>query len=433
MSKSEKKKKNREDSEYKWYKLDNAANIYPALISRTWSPNFRISATLKEEINPELLQRAVENCLPRFDNFSSSLKKGLFWHYLEHNENAPVIEKDSHHPIRVINGRFNNGYSFRICYYDRRIALEVMHVLTDGTGGALFLRTVVAEYLRLTGKSIPYSGEGIVDITSKPQPEEMEDSFRKYARFKTRQTRKESSAYHVEGTKMPTGQVGVIIGRIPVEALSKKAKEYGATITELLASVLIWVMYQHQKKEGSREIPVKVSVPVNLRNFYPSHTMRNFSLFINPGIEPRYGDYSFEEIVSDVHHFMRMNLKEKYLNAVMSANLADELNPAIRAVPLFLKLPVLYCFYMFAGETRYSTCMSNMGVMKVPEEMAQYIERFDFLLGRPYAIPTNLGVVSFNGMVSIGFTRSVTDPYTEREFFRCLVKMGIPVKIESNQ
>ena len=417
-----------------WFRLDNAANIYPAIISAKWSPNFRFSATLRDEVDKEVLLAALKKCLPRCKNFSLVLKKGFFWHYLEVSDKEPVISDEVGNPMRVITKKDNSGYMFRVCCYKNRIALEVMHVIADGTGGVTFLRTLVAEYLRMKCNApIPYDAPGLVNLKSPADPEEMEDSFRKYSRFKTRKSRNESKAYWVKGPRHPYGQVSIITGRIPTQKLSEKAKEYGATITEFIASLIIYVMYLHQKAENPRkELAVKASVPVNLRKFYPSKTLRNFSMFVNPGIEPRYGDYSFDEVVSDVHHFMRMNIKEKYLNAVMSSNLADELNPFVRIMPLPLKNFVLSTVYKFVGETRFSTDLSNIGQIILPDEMKKYVVDMDFMLAAPNGIGFAMGILGYNDSVNITFSSALIDKSCQREFFRQLVKMGVPVKIESN-
>ncbi len=428
MSKKKTHKKERE-----WFKLDNAANIYPAIISAKWSPNFRVSATLNEQVDPDKLLKALKICLPRFRNFTLVLKKGFFWHYLEENDKEPVLCEEVRNPMRVITKHDNNGYHFRVISYKNRIAVEIMHVIADGTGGMMFLKTLVAEYLRQTGVKVPYDAEGILDVRQKPDPEEMEDSFRKYTRFHAKQARKESRAYWVKGTRQKPGSATIITGRMPVAEVSAKAKEYGATITEFIASVIIYVMYMRQKSENHRrELPVKVSVPINLRSFYPSKTLRNFSLFINPGIEPRYGDYTFDEIVSDVHHFMKMNLKEKYLNAVMSSNLGDELNPMVRIIPLPLKNMVLSMMYSSVGETRFSTDMSNLGAIKLPKEMEEHINTVDFMLAAPHGIGFAMGIAGYNGSLNITFATALRELDCQREFFRELVKMGIHVKIESN-
>lgn len=418
-----------------WYKLDNAANIYPAIVNSKWGPNFRFSATLNEEVDEQVLHEALKKCLPRFKNFTLVLKRGFFWYYLDSVDKEPVISPEKGNPMRVITKKENCGYNFRVTCYRNRIAVEVMHVIADGTGGITFLKTLVAEYLRMKHNTpIPYDYQGMLNLKAPFDPEEMEDSFRKYSRFKTRKPRNESRAYWVKGQRYNDGRVSIITGRMPVAEVSAKAKEYGITITEFMASLIVYVMYLHQKaQEPRRELAVKASVPINLRSFYPSKTLRNFSLFVNPGIEPRYGDYSFEEVVSDVHHFMRMNIKEKYLNAVMSSNLSDELNPFVRVLPLFIKDIVLSTVYKVVGETRFSTDMSNIGKVTLPPEMEKYVTDMDFMLAAPNGIGFAMGLIGYKDSFNVTFSTQLVDKSCQREFFRQLVKMGIHVKIESNQ
>lgn len=160
--------------------------------------------------------------------------------------------------------------------------------------------------------------------------------------------------------------------------------------------------------------------------------MRNFSLFVNPGIDPDYGDYTFEEIVQHVHHFMRLRLNEKYLNAVLSANVGNETNTAMRAVPLFLKNFAMSLAYRLYGESRYSIGFSNLGVMKVPESMRPYVERFDFMMGPPRYNGHGATAVSYDGKLYFTMIRVVEETDVERLFFTELVKRGVHVKLESN-
>ena len=43
-------------------------------------------------------------------------------------------------------------------------------------------------------------------------------------------------------------------------------------------------------------MPVKVLIPVNLRKIFNSGTLRNFVLYASPSIDPRLGEYTFEEL-----------------------------------------------------------------------------------------------------------------------------------------
>lgn len=78
-----------------WYKLDLSATVYPTLQRRDFSSVYRLSVTLKEEIDPALLQQALDRTLPRFPTYKVAIRKGLFWRYLEpNNRPGPFVQKD---------------------------------------------------------------------------------------------------------------------------------------------------------------------------------------------------------------------------------------------------------------------------------------------------------------------------------------------------
>ena len=140
----------------KWMKLDNAALIYPATMNRSWTALFRLSATLSEPVDEDILEVAQKRTLRRLPWFAYKLKRGLFWFYLEHSDDLPKIEQDVANPCVRMRLNENDGFCMRVRYYQNRIAVEFFHVLTDGTGGQVFLQTLVAEYLRLKyGANIP--------------------------------------------------------------------------------------------------------------------------------------------------------------------------------------------------------------------------------------------------------------------------------------
>ena len=49
-----------------WIALDNAAKIYPAARSSSWTAVFRLSVNLKEKIKPIILQVALDNTLSAY-------------------------------------------------------------------------------------------------------------------------------------------------------------------------------------------------------------------------------------------------------------------------------------------------------------------------------------------------------------------------------
>ena len=152
-----------------------------------------------------------------------------------------------------------------------------------------------------------------------------------------------------------------------------------------------------------------------------------------PVVDPRLGDYTFEEIVIQVRNYMRYFINEKYLRGDITTNASTQRNPFIRVVPLFIKDFVVRQFYTRVQDKNSSAGLTNMGALKVPEDMKPYIERFDIYMGQPFSSRTNCAVVSFEDTLTINFASSIMETDVERYFFRRLVKDGIHVTIESNR
>lgn len=78
----------------RWMRLDNAAKIYPAAKRRNWTNYFRLSATLTEEVDLNVLRAALDVTVRRFPSIAVRLRRGVFWYYLEEITKAPAIEED---------------------------------------------------------------------------------------------------------------------------------------------------------------------------------------------------------------------------------------------------------------------------------------------------------------------------------------------------
>ena len=137
---SEKVEKKREEKPKKkrlriqgaaWRRLDNTAKLFAAVSGEDLSSVFRISAVLKEKVDPELLQRALVRTLPEFENFRVKLRKGFFWYYFETNNRNPGVEEEQSAPCRFIDPHRGARFPFRVSYYGCRINFEVFHGLTD--------------------------------------------------------------------------------------------------------------------------------------------------------------------------------------------------------------------------------------------------------------------------------------------------------------
>lgn len=417
-----------------WVRLDNAAKIYPAARRKNWSNVFRQSVTLKEKVDVILLQNALDVAVKRFPSIAARLRKGIFWYYLQQVESAPQIKDEYSYPLTFMSKAEMRRCAFRVITYENRIAVEFFHSLTDGSGALIFLKTLTAEYLEQKyGITVPCE-KGVLDRREAPKPEELEDCFLKNA-GPIAASRKDSNAWHMYGEPQKDGFLNVTCFQIPVQEGLDLAHRYQVSLTVLMCAVMMQALLnlQGEKEPHRRKRPIKVLIPVNLRQLFPCNTLRNFAMYITPEIDPRLGEYSFEEICGLIHHRMGLEVTAKHMGSMIATNVNDEKNPLLRLVPLPLKNMVMKAVFDSVGERKSCLSMSNLGRVQVPTEMEPYIERFDFILGVQAAAPYNCGLLSYGDKIYINFIRDIKTAELERHFFLVLQQLGLPVLVESNR
>ncbi len=418
----------------RWMRLDNAAKIYPAAKRRNWNNFFRLSATLTEPVDTEVLRRALDVTVRRFPSIAVRLRRGAFWYYLEEIPKAPAIQAEKSCPLAHAPFYEVRQCAFRVLVYHERIAVEFFHALTDGTGALVFLKSLLAEYLsQRYGLVIP-AEKGVLGRLEEPSAEEVEDSFARYA-GDVKLSRREATAYHLSGTPEPDGYKDIVTMMIPADKLRDCARGFGISVTELLCAAMMQAILDIQAKDVPRRAarkPVKVLLPVNLRTLFPSATLRNFASYITPEIDPRMGDCSFDELCQLVHHKMGMENNRRTMRAKFAANVASERSPVLRVMPLFIKNIAMKAVFDTVGECKSCLCLSNLGRVELPEVMTPYVTRMDFIIGVQARAPHNCGVITWNGTAYINCIRNIREPALELAFYRVLHRLGLPVKVESN-
>lgn len=420
---------------FNWFKLDNAAKIYPASHSRSWSNLFRLSATLYEEVDVKILEQAVKNTIPRFPSIAARLSEGLFWYYLRPVETPPPILAEYSYPLTYMTKKEMRSCALRIIVYKNRIAVEIFHALTDGTGGLIFLKSLVAEYLELKHQmSIPCEN-GVFSRKERPKHYETEDSFIKNAAA-VKETRKDTNAWKISGTPEENGYLNVTNFQISSEKIKLLAKEKNVSVNTFLTAIMMKSILNLQFdliKNPKKYKPVKVLVPINLRPIFNSKTLRNFALYTIPEIDPRLGDHTLDEIINVVHHKVGAYATKKNMSKMIETNVADERNPFLRIVPLFIKNLVMKMVFNTVGEKKSCLSFSNLGEIKLPENMKDYVDKIDFILGSQAQAPYNCSAYTYRGILNITFSRDIQEARLETYFFREMQKLGIEVTVQTNQ
>ena len=418
----------------RWLALDNAAKIFPASMSRNWTNLFRLSATLGEEVDVATLKIALDVTVRRFPSIAVRVRRGLFWYYLEELPHAPEILEEKPYPLSRMPFDDISKCAFRVIAYEKRIAVEFFHALTDGNGGLVFLKTLVSEYLyQKHGVKVPF-GNGVLDRLEKPNDHELEDSFLKYA-GKTPASRSDTNAFRIQGKREVDGFRTNTSFIIDADTVKNEAKKRGVTVTAYLTAVLMCAAVRVQEKRvlnKKRYQPIKVCVPVNLRKIFPSRTLRNFVLYATPGIDPRLGEYGFDEICEIVQHQMKLQITDKNMAAMIATNVNSEKPLAMKLVPLFIKDVVMKMIFNAVGERKSCFSFSNLGAVNLPEEFERYVDRLDFVLGSQSSAPYNTSAITYKGKLVLNIIRNIAEPVLEYEIYHVLRELGIMPTAESN-
>ena len=415
--------------EIRWDKLDNTANLFPVIAGESMSNVYRISVTLTELVDHELLQEALDIVLPKFDGFNLRLQKGIFWYYFEENGNpAPKVKEENTYPCRFIEQNKNKHYLFRVTYFKYRINLEVFHVLTDGMGGINFLKELTYQYLRLCHPEIR---EKVGDDLNCGTSLNREDSFIKNYRKSSSKPYQTQKAYLVKGEKLLPGEFGVMHGYMKIPALKEVCHKYGVSINEYLVGVFVYSVYQECLKGMPSDKPIRVAVPVNLRPYFASNTTKNFFVMVSAEFHPTKEDYTFEEILQTVRESLKAQINKENLEKLFSYNVSNEKVWIARIAPLFLKNLAMKIVYTQSALAN-TTTITNIGNIGVEDVYKPYIEMFHAFLAMSKGQHIKGTICSYDDTLVFTFSYDLQDTGIQKVFFRKIAADGIEVQLDSN-
>lgn len=421
-----------------WLKLDNAAKLFPAIMSAELTAVFRITAHLKKPIRYTAIKEAVEITSLRFPYFSVSLGSGLFWYYLEYNQQLPRIQTEEKIPCTAFAARRKDEPLYRILVRENRISVEFIHILTDGGGAFEYLKSLLYTYFRLTVNTIS-SSEGIILPESRVSEEEMEDGYKRFFRKKIPPPGKLTKAWHLPFILNDKPRLKIIRSEIALDKLLEVARSYNATVTEYLVSVYLFSLQsifleEKAKVKKQKRGVLRIEVPVNMRKKLPSSTMRNFSLFVLPEIDLRLGIYTFEEILKIVNYQLQTGADVKQIGRFLSQNVGHEKSPFVRVLPLFIKSMAIAAVYRRLGSNQCSGIMTNLGCVRLPHDMEELIDSFEVVPTPPNThVKISAAMVTFGNHLRLDFCNISRSTSFEMNFLKHISDSGIPVRVLNNK
>lgn len=404
-------------------RLDNASNIYPACLSKKYASLFRLSITLKEMVDIDTLQIALEHTVRRIPHFGYTLANGAFWWYLRKIDALPKVSMFDR--LDRFDFDNNDGYMFRVSADCRRIVLDVFHVLGDGGAALTFLLTLAAEYLRLHDGIVPEYGPQILNTSDEPKEHEFEDRFQDFSGLKG-SLEKNDPAYHIRGTKESMDVLHDVRFVMPMSQVKAVSDSYGHTVTELITASMVYALQKVHADDGRKKRNVlKVNVPIDLRRIFGGMTLRNYSSYMHLGVDVSYGYYSFADILKTVSLQKNLFTMKCNLQPKIAKNVSLEESPVIKAIPRFLKGPVIDTVNRLKGDRYCSQTLSNLGLVKLPKQMAEHVKELDFILGRQRGNSGATACIGFGDRLVINFSRGIAESGFESYFEEQMRSLGI--------
>lgn len=420
---------NKQRYDKKWYKLDNAALMYPLVARKESISVFRLAAVLKQPVDPIVLQYAVNDVYVRFPSICGSVKNGWFWPYIDKPSVPIVVKEQTKVPCRPIALDARRS-QIRVNYFKNQIAVEFFHSATDGTGGLIFLNSLLRCYFARLG--IETEKRNCYDHRDTPILAEFRDNFANIAVAKNPPPLPPIvKSKRLHATTLKNKKYVTTFGVCSASQLHEIAKQHGSSVTDLLSAVQMLALDKLCQVTNNRdERPIRILVPVNLRKRYNVETLRNFSSYI---FYQYNGQTDLDEILADIRKQKEEQLTDDYFRGMVSYNYNSESNVLMKIAPLALKRAVLKAVVSGRGDGIVNcSTFSNLGNASAPKEFADHVLRYEFLLGKPARGTNNFTAITYNDTCVITVTSKFAENDCERHYFTTLAELGVDLAIESD-
>ena len=418
-------------SAYKWMKTDTPSIMFSCLSTKKWGRTFRIAVVLKEKtVDARILEKAIEDLRSRFPHFYSKLKKGFFWNYLEQTDGLPEIRPENGCQAEPIVLRNDDRPDFRIVYTENRIAIETAHYISDGYGTLTFLLALTQRYLELSQNLPCEPRKGILYWQDAATEKEISDDFCRYGEADVEKAKSPLHDVYRLPAVYEKDYLRLTYFEVSAQQLRTEARALQLTGTEFLTAVFMLAVIRTADRPIQNSIGV--DIPVNLRAFFDSETLRNFVYQVSV-LYPVNGrqELTLEEIADVIRGQLHARLHREELQATLKGLISLSKNPVVRLVPNVIKTPVLRILQA-RSHSDETTIITNLGKIDMAKDIAQYIDYIEFVNGDTsgYGLPLTISAGSFADRFVMCFSSCNRDDRIALAMKQILQKTGISLTRE---
>jgi hypothetical protein len=218
---------------------------------------------------------------------------------------------------------------------------------------------------------------------------------------------------------------------MPADQALQLARAEGVSLTMYLTAVFFESIRLSSPGLG-RARTLVASVPVNLRQFFPSTSPRNFFAIVRVA-------HTYDETTPDtadpgpVSRELERRFRPKATPEALEKSLRRlirfERMPVLRIVPRPVK-DVLLRLINWISNRRLTVAVSNLGRVTLPKPADSHVRRMLFHVS---AVRPQFCAMSHAGLLTISFTSPFTQTDHIREFARTLTSRGVDVTVAAAQ
>ncbi len=400
------------------YKIDSVSNLYPAMGGYV----FRLCAVLREDIDGALLRRAVRHVAPQFPIMCSHLRR-TFMSYVHVAASDLDVISYGEPMIRNPDMFDTEKPSFRLYVRGKRLAMDVFHANADGVAAITFLKALMTAYCCFAaGEPAP---PAVV-----PKAEDLEDPYKRYYKPAKAASLLEKESYRMRLPVSKSGGYYVRFSCFSMQAADIKpaTKPHGLTVNDFLCAAVYFAILRATDAAQS-ELPVTLSVPLDLRAFYGSHTQRNFAFYTNVRLHATECADDFVRAMQSVHSQVRAAAEEKGVRAGVATTYLTANNPGVRLVPRAVREYAIRKVYRHVAGNSITTTLSNLGAHTLEGPAKDMVERFEIYLGAGYG-GINTSAVGLGKQVSLCVACGSNSTVYEQALLDVLKEQGVPASWE---
>lgn len=393
--------------------LDCASTMFVLGRTEKRKSMIRLSITLYEQIEKNILQTALERTIGKYPYFFVRFVAEGNRLFAEPSGQIPKVrEKQEISCFQT--GRNDKVWESQVMYSDKSILLEYFHAVSDGMGGMQFLLHLTAEYLLLK-----YNDGTIIRIPPViPIQEQAENGYHKYGRSLSLK-RSGKTAYKIKGTLKPAGETTINTYRLYRDEIKNLSKKYGVSVNEFMSAILSIAIWNIQKMGEGKNKKIRISIPVNLRTRFPCRTMRNFTMNVYPEADPFTESMELSAICMKFHRYMEQSLS----TSLLAGRCADAETLSGSVLLSLLPLSVKRWLVQTGLDcpiTGSSMTFSNMGNIVLPEGMKLYVDNLGMIFSTKPECPYSCSLISLGNKMNLTFLRTLEEPLLEMQFEKLL-------------